>query len=296
MLVFDLRYYRLVVAVQEEGTLTRAANKLHVTQSALSHQLKELESGLKHPVFLRVNNKMILTEVGKMFLNSSRKILNEEINLKASLYNYDFGIKRKIKIGFGSLGATYWMLKILNASKFSHLDADLEFYSLNKFDAIERIKTGQLDALIIEEDISIKQESSFSVTELAKSEKIFIGIDKEIDTLKIKNLISLSDDLYHSRFFMDLQSNKIIRSPVVNSVSQLNLLIHLVKTGFGVGIIDSWIIKEYIESVKLNYRTIDLDTAKTKWVLLTTKNFVYFDKNKDFIKSLKEILELFNEI
>jgi len=52
-----IHHFRLVDTIVEEGTLTKAAEALHLTQSALSHQLKELERELDIPIFYRKGKK-----------------------------------------------------------------------------------------------------------------------------------------------------------------------------------------------------------------------------------------------
>ena len=60
----EVRHLRLVQAVGAEGNLTRAGAALHLTQSALSHQLRDIESRLATPLFLRVGKRMVLTPAG----------------------------------------------------------------------------------------------------------------------------------------------------------------------------------------------------------------------------------------
>ena len=70
-----LHHFRLIDTISKEGTLTKAASTLHLTQSALSHQLKELEKELGIDVFNRNGKKLHLSEQGYRFLRSSEKIL-----------------------------------------------------------------------------------------------------------------------------------------------------------------------------------------------------------------------------
>src|SRR5215470_2310330 len=60
----EVRHLRLVAAVAEVGSLTRAGDRLHLTQSALSHQLRDIESRLGAPLFLRVGKRLVLTPAG----------------------------------------------------------------------------------------------------------------------------------------------------------------------------------------------------------------------------------------
>ncbi len=73
----ESRDLKMLAAIVEEGGVTRAANRLHVTQPALSHQLRNLEEAIGMPVFDRVNKKMVLTPAGERLLNSARVVLEE---------------------------------------------------------------------------------------------------------------------------------------------------------------------------------------------------------------------------
>src|SRR5262249_46277190 len=71
----EVRHLRLVAAVAEVGSLTRARGRLHLTQSALSHQLRDVEARLGAPLFLRVGKRLVLTAAGERLLASARDVL-----------------------------------------------------------------------------------------------------------------------------------------------------------------------------------------------------------------------------
>ena len=60
----EIKYFRLIKTIAEEGSIANSTEKLFLTQSALSHQLRELEERLGFKVFLRTRNKWKLTEEG----------------------------------------------------------------------------------------------------------------------------------------------------------------------------------------------------------------------------------------
>ena len=57
--------------------MTKAAGGLHLTQSALSHQLRDIESRLNTKLFLRVGKRMVLSEAGRRVLDSATRVLDE---------------------------------------------------------------------------------------------------------------------------------------------------------------------------------------------------------------------------
>jgi LysR family transcriptional regulator for metE and metH len=73
----EIRHLKLVTAIAETGSVTRAGNCLHLTQSALSHQLRDVEEQLGAPLFERKNRKMTLTAAGERLLHSARTVMAE---------------------------------------------------------------------------------------------------------------------------------------------------------------------------------------------------------------------------
>ena len=71
----EVRHLQLIAAVADVGSLTRAGDRLHLTQSALSHQLRDIEARLGAPLFLRVGKRLVLTPAGERLLASARDIL-----------------------------------------------------------------------------------------------------------------------------------------------------------------------------------------------------------------------------
>ena len=71
----EIRHLRLVAAVADVGSLTRAGDQLHLTQSALSHQLRDIEARLSTALFLRVGKRLVLTPAGDRLLASATDVL-----------------------------------------------------------------------------------------------------------------------------------------------------------------------------------------------------------------------------
>src|SRR4029453_14568815 len=68
----EVRHLKLVEAIAETRSVTRAGERLHLTQSALSHQLRDIEPRLGTPLFLRLNRRMVPTPAGERLLESAR--------------------------------------------------------------------------------------------------------------------------------------------------------------------------------------------------------------------------------
>ena len=73
----ELRHLRYFTALAECLNFTRAAERVHVTQSTLSHQIRQLEEEAGRPLFDRIGKRVVLTEAGEVFLTFASKALKE---------------------------------------------------------------------------------------------------------------------------------------------------------------------------------------------------------------------------
>ncbi|HEY9347440.1 MAG TPA: LysR family transcriptional regulator, partial [Inquilinus sp.] len=78
---FDPALLRAFVAVHDSGGFTRAAERLHLTQSAVSHQIRRLEEQIGRPLLHRTTRKLLLTEDGQEFLRHAEQILRAQDSL-----------------------------------------------------------------------------------------------------------------------------------------------------------------------------------------------------------------------
>ena len=89
----DTRQIEYILQIAEENNITKAAEKLFITQSALNQQLLKLERELGTPLFQRTKNKWCLTDAGRIYVEGARKMMQ----IKKDTYNqlYDVSLLRK---------------------------------------------------------------------------------------------------------------------------------------------------------------------------------------------------------
>ncbi|WP_242875616.1 LysR substrate-binding domain-containing protein [Anaerobium acetethylicum] len=80
-----------IIAIVDEKSLTRAAEKFYLTQPMLSRYLRNVESKLCTQLFTRVHNRLMPTNAGKVFVNSSRNILQFVMDMETHLHSYRIG-------------------------------------------------------------------------------------------------------------------------------------------------------------------------------------------------------------
>jgi len=101
----ELRHLRYFVAVAEELNFSRAAERMHVAQPALSAQIRALERQLGCELFSRTTRKVELTPSGEMLLDDAREILARADDAIAKLQAVSRGERGQIRVGFAAHGA-----------------------------------------------------------------------------------------------------------------------------------------------------------------------------------------------
>ncbi|HLG40724.1 MAG TPA: LysR family transcriptional regulator, partial [Chitinophagaceae bacterium] len=83
----EIRHLKMINEVAHYKSLTKAAEKLYLSQSAVSHQLKEIESYFNVRVFIRQKKQMLLTKEGQIILSAGKKILDEVETTRSAIKN-----------------------------------------------------------------------------------------------------------------------------------------------------------------------------------------------------------------
>lgn len=105
-----LRYFW---AIAKEGSLTRAAKRLRVAQSALSIQLRQLEQSLGHPLFERESKRLLLTEAGQMVLGYAETIFRTGEELLDAVTNRPTGKRQVLRVGAVATLSRNFQLQLL---------------------------------------------------------------------------------------------------------------------------------------------------------------------------------------
>src|SRR5882757_4046460 len=143
----ELRHLRYFVGVGEEQHFGRAAERLHITQPALSRQIQDLEKDLGFTLFDRLPRGVRLSAAGKLFLSDARCILQDVDNAKLRAERIAHGKAGTLRIGIAT--AVAWHGLVVDAfRKFRHgqPDAELELHHLLSVHQVDAILSGRLDA------------------------------------------------------------------------------------------------------------------------------------------------------
>ncbi|MEE5988578.1 LysR family transcriptional regulator [Ligilactobacillus equi] len=144
----ELRLLRYFLAVCDERNFTKAADKMHVSQPALSKQIKDLENELGVNLFVREHRKVSLTQEGYFLRDRAQDILNLTDATKKSLQK-DKIISGVLRIGAGESSQLNKVMKLLGEIAIKYPDAQIDIDDANSDQIEEKIDNGIYDFGII---------------------------------------------------------------------------------------------------------------------------------------------------
>ena|SRR5256714_4197511 len=146
----EIRQLKAFVAIAETGTFTAAAERVHVTQAAISMQIRqlEMESGVK--LFVRAPRRVILTEGGEKLLERAQVILREHDSALHELAALSGAEKGRLRIGSASAMVSGEPLpRILKQLKAKHPGVETSVRSGTSDELVQRLLSGGLDVAFV---------------------------------------------------------------------------------------------------------------------------------------------------
>src|ERR1700691_1921617 len=142
----DARQIEYIVAVDEEGSFTRAAARHHIAQSALSHQVARLEAELGVRIFERTSRSVRLSDAGEVLLPYARQILQDIANARAALDELAGVMRGSLCIGMTqTAGRTLALVALIGKFHRRYRDIELTTMTGPGGELIENVHKGTLD-------------------------------------------------------------------------------------------------------------------------------------------------------
>lgn len=159
----ELRVLRYFLAVAREGSVTGAADCLHLTQPTLSRQLKDLEQQLGKKLFVRGSHHMALTEEGLLLRKRAEELVEMADQLEAEFQAMEETVGGDVYIGSGETEAMKQVAQVVQELQASHPQIRYHFLSGNEDDVTERLDKGLLDFGILIEPAHVSKYNHISI-------------------------------------------------------------------------------------------------------------------------------------
>ncbi|MES9832696.1 MAG: LysR family transcriptional regulator [Candidatus Thiodiazotropha sp. LLP2] len=146
--MIDIAHLRIVSALQQHGTLTKAANALCLSQSALSHQIRYLEKKTGVEIWVKEGRRLRLTKAGSLLLETADKVLPLLEQSERTLKAYAEGKRGVLRLGVECYPCYEWLTGVIADYLESNSDLDVDIFQRFRFSGFEGVLNFHIDMLI----------------------------------------------------------------------------------------------------------------------------------------------------
>ncbi len=258
----EIRHLRSLQAIQQSGSLARAAETLHLTQSALSHQIKALENYFDTALFLRSTKPLKLTHAGQKLVDMAHQVLPDITTLEADLHRMAKGEAGRLHIAIECHACFEWLLPVLDSYRQQWPEVEVDIRIDVSFNPIPAIQKGEIDLLISSDpvanpDIVFKPLFTYAPLLVAAAGHPLAG-KKFIEPADLADQTLITYPVKRERldiFTRFLQPAGI--EPATIRQSELTaVILLLVASQRGVAVLPDWVLRESLQKNSLITRPL----------------------------------------
>lgn len=290
----EIRHLRLIKAIVEEGGITKAIDKLHLTQSALSHQLKEAEYQLGTKIFLRQNKKLILTKAGEKLYETAKDIINQLSNTEKEIKQLVFGETGEIRISTECYSSYHWLPSVLKQFHLLYPNIELKIVMEATHYPLQKLKVNIIDIAITSDPV---KDEKIKYIELFQDEMLMV-VSENHSWVNKKYVVAedFTNEhlLIHSLPLETVTIHQCLLAPANVSPKKITPLplteasIEMVKADMGIMAMAKWALRPYLKQNSLKAIKIGKNGLKRKHYIAVVNNKHcpnYFEHFIEFLKT-----------
>jgi len=246
----EFRHLRTIKAIHEAGGLARAADLLHITQSALSHQVKGLEEQAGVELFVRRSKPLKLSVAGLRLLRLAEQVLPQVEALAAEFSALRDGAAGRLHIAIECHACFEWLFPVLEHFRKDWPDVDVDIRPGLAFDALPALMKEDVD-LVVSSDPEDLPGVEF--VELFDYQAVFVAARQHplaqkdyIDAADFRGQTLITYPVERSRLdvFSQLLIPAKIEPAMVRQAELTAVILLLVASNRGVSVLPDWVVRE----------------------------------------------------
>jgi LysR family transcriptional regulator for metE and metH len=289
-----MRHLRLLRAVADHGGLTRAGSALHLSQSALSHQLRDLEDALGLRLFERVGRRMVLTYAGTRLLEHSRRALDIVEGAETEVRRLASGAGTVLRLSTQCYTCYNWLPRVLGPfhRQFPGVEVRIDAAATDR--PIAALLAGEIDLALVFDGTG---DAQVRMTRLFEDENIVVmAPGHPLAGKKVVEAADLADVplyLYAAPLEETVLYRRILRPAGVRPrqaqhIQLTEAAIELVKAGLGVSVLARWAVEPHLKAGQLVGRRLTARGYRRAWSAATLGAQKLPDHVSAFIRLVKE--------
>ncbi|ROO67339.1 LysR family transcriptional regulator for metE and metH [Vibrio crassostreae] len=249
--MIELKHLRTLTTLRDSSSLTATATSLHLTQSALSHQLKDLEARIGGQLFLRKTRPVKFTSEGEILLKLADEIQPRIAKAENELASLKEDVNGRLHMAIECHSCFQWLMPALKEYQVAWPSVTLDFSSGFGFEPLPALMAGELD-LVITSDIQPRSEVHYEPLfdfemRLITAINSPLADKASIDPQDLSDLTMLSYPVQKQR--LDVVKHFLQPAGVEpkkwKQADNTLMLVQMVSAGLGVAALPNWAISEF---------------------------------------------------
>lgn len=248
----ELRHLKTLSALRDAGSLVEAAERIHLTQSALSHQIKDLEDRLDCSLFIRKTKPICFTSAGQRLLALADEVLPMIRNAERDIARLADGEAGRLNICIECHSCFDWLMPTIDSFRKNWPEIEMDLSTGFSFQPLPALSRGDLD-LVITSDPEPRNGIAYiplfsyeSLLAMSKQHPLLARRHIQPEDLADETLITYPIDhgrLDIYRAFLDPADVE----PRSRNAELTVMMLQLVASGRGVSALPNWALHEYLE-------------------------------------------------
>lgn len=240
MFTLDIDSMRALTQVAECGGITRAARRLNLSQSAVSHKMKRLESKLNRNLFTRTEGKLVFSADGEKLLGYARRMVRLHDEACASFHQSD--LAGELRLGITEDVSAPGMAQILARFSTSYPNVTLTSRVAHTPELVRCLQTGEVDMALIEVFESNRLDSDHA---LGQQQIVWLQAEDFIlDASQPIPFVAYHKDCFYKAWAEQALADQGLSLRVVFECPSIDGMVNAVRSGLGIGLVNLGVLEQ----------------------------------------------------
>ncbi len=249
----ELRHLKTLAALRDAGSLVEAAERVHLTQSALSHQIKDLEDRLNCSLFIRKTKPICFTSAGQRLLTLADEVLPMIRNTERDIARLAGGEAGRLNISIDCHSCFDWLMPTIDHFRQHWPEVEMDLASGFTFQPLPALVRGDLDLVITSDPeerngiFYIHLFSYESVLAIGKRHRLIAKKFIHAEDLAQETVITYPVEQERLDLFTKFLIPADVEPYAIRTAELTLMILQLVASGRGVAALPNWALHEYLQ-------------------------------------------------
>lgn len=292
--MIELRHLRTLIALAETGNLSKAARRVHLSQPAVSHQMRALEQGYDVEVFERKSDPLRLTAAGQLLVELAYDVTRRVQGGERDLARIAQGQAGQLRIAVECHSCFDWLMPSMDAFREHWPQVELDLVSGFHADPVGLLGENGADLVLVSHaqkrpEVAFHPLFSYQVLGLV-SRHHPLARKPCLTARDFKNETLVTYPIPDDRLDLVREVLKPAKVNPVRRTTELTVaILQLVASGRGIAALPGWTVQEYLERKYVAWKPIGKSGLQSRLLAATSESASKLAYMKEFIRTMRSV-------